>query len=329
VRAADLARAADWWHYKLPPLLAVAYLALGRGEVPGVEAAAPLAAIVASAIGTAAFAHLLNDWTDLEDDRRAGRPSPLAALAPAARSAWLAAALALALLPWLALPRSVTNLSLFAGELVLFAAYSLPPLRLKERGAAGALADALYGHALPVALVAVTFQLAAGTSGAADRRWLGALVAWKLTQGVASALASQARDRRADRRAGVRSFALALGPGRAYALAQRLGALHALLFAAALALAGDLAPWLLAAFALHGAATAWRIHFRWGKRASFYRRELAAFPYLHDFQERWFPLLPLAALGARDPGWLAIALAHLLLFRSGLDPLARRRRRKG
>ena len=328
MRVGSLARAADWWHYKLPPLLGVAYLCLERGGVGAAAAAPTLLLILATAVGTAAFGHLLNDWTDLEADCRAGRPSALSGSTPATRFALAGTALALALAPWALLPRSPLNVALFGGELVLFAAYSLPPLRLKERGAAGMFCDALYGHALPVAVVAATFQLAAGTGGASDRRFFAALVAWKLVQGVSSALVSQARDRRADRRAGVRTFALAIGPRRALGAANRLLPLHAAAFVAALALAGRLAPWLLAALAVHVGATAWRLHVRYRKRASFYRRESPAFPYLHDFQERWLPLVPLAALAADAPGWLAIALGHVVLFRSGLDPLLPWRRRR-
>lgn len=325
--AGPLARAPDWWHYKLPPLLAVAYLCLERGGAPAATAALPLLLILATSVGTAAFGHLLNDWSDLDADRRAGRPSALSRLRAPTRLAWTGAALLLAVAPWAALPRSPLVLGLFATELLLFAAYSLPPLRAKERGFAGVACDALYGHALPVAVFASTFALVAGTSGAADRRFFVALTGWKLIQGIASALASQARDRRADRRAGVRTFALAIGPGRAFALATALFPLHAAAFVAALALAGPLAPWLLAAFAVHVAATAWRLHGRYGKRASYYRRDLAAFPYFHDFQERWLPLLPLAALALGDSRWLALAVGHLLLFRSGLDPLVPWRRR--
>ena len=328
MRLGPLARAADWWHYKLPPLLGVAYLCLERGGVGAGAAAPPLALILLSAVGTAAFGHLLNDWADLDADRRAGRPSALAGASPGARLAWIGAALLLAVAPWAALPRAPLNLGLFAAELALFALYSLPPLRLKERGVAGMLCDALYGHALPVAVFAATFQLAAGSAAAADRRFLAALIVWKLVQGVASALASQARDRRADRRAGVRTFALAIGPRRAFAAANALFPLHAAAFVVALALAGRLAPWLLAALAVHAAATAWRLHARYGKRASFYRRELPAFPYLHDFQERWLPLLPLAALALREPAWLGLGLAHVALFRGGLDPLVPWRRRR-
>lgn len=328
MRPGPLARASDWWHYKLPPLLGVAYLCLERGGAPAAAAALPLFLVLATSVGTAAFGHLLNDWSDLEDDRRAGRPSALSRLRPAARLAWLGGALLLAVAPWAALPRSPLVLALFAAELLAFAAYSLPPLRAKERGFVGVVCDALYGHALPVAVFATLFQRIASTSGATDLRFLLALVAWKLLQGVASALASQARDRRADRRAGVRTFALAIGPGRAYAAALALFPFHATAFVAALALSGRLAPWLLAAFALHAGATAWRLHRRYGKRRSYYRRELAAFPYLHDFQERWLPLVPLAALSLADSRWLAIAGAHLLLFRSGLDPLSRWRGRR-
>ena len=137
-----LVRAPEWWHSKLPPLLAIAYYLLGRGEGPGWPAIAALLPFLASAAGTAACGHLWNDLGDLEADREAGRERPVAALPARRRGALLGGAALLAVAPWALLPPAPAAWTLLAAELALLAAYALPPLRLKERGLAGAGADA-------------------------------------------------------------------------------------------------------------------------------------------------------------------------------------------
>jgi hypothetical protein len=323
-RLATLLRLPDWWHYKLPPLLAVAYLLLAADPaVPAGRASGIVALFLAAAIGTAAFGHLANDFADLEPDARIGRPSGLARLAPAARRGVLALALALALAPWFALPPAPLAWALVGVEIALFLAYSLPPLRLKERGAAGVVADALYGHAVPVAVVWALFTTAGAASALATPRLLAALFGWKLAQGLCDAVASQLADRRFDRRSGTRTFVLERGPLCAQRLLLRvLLPLQLAGFLVAGVLLWPSAPWLLPVWAVWLAAALWKIHRRWRRGAGFYRRGYPGWVLVNDFQERWLPLAALAALVAAKPWTAPLALAHVALFRSGLHDLA-------
>jgi len=317
-----LVRAPEWWHSKLPPLLAIAYYLLGRSAGPGWLAVAALLPFLASAAGTAACGHLWNDLGDLEADRRAGRERPVAALPPGRRVVLLGGTALLAVTPWALLPPAPLAWVLLAAELALLAAYALPPLRLKERGLAGAVADALYGHALPAAITAALFAVVAGR--AADRLALagGLLLAWKGAQGLCGSLVGQVRDRHADRSAGLATFARRFGPLRTLRVVNRvLLPAQALAFAALLAWATPELPWLLPAFALHLLWTAWKVHRRWGHGRSFYRAGYPGYSYLNDFHERWLPLLVLPPLALGSAAGAAVALAHVLLFRTGFDPL--------
>jgi len=323
-RLAELLRLPDWWHFKLPPLLAIAYLLLAADPaLAGTRSTLLVALFLAAAIGTAAFGHLANDLADLEPDARIGRPSALARLAPAARRAALAGALALAIAPWFALPRAPLAWLLVGVELALFLAYSLPPLRLKERGAAGVVADALYGHAVPVAVVWALFTAEGAASALARPSLLAALVGWKLAQGLCDALASQLADRRFDRRSGTRTFVLEAGPLRAQRLLLRLFLpLQIAAFVAVGLLLLPAALWLLPAYAAYLAAALWKIHRRWRRGAGFYRRGYPGWVLVNDFQERWLPLAALAALIAAQPWTAPLALLHLVLFRTGFHDLA-------
>ncbi|MEO7794253.1 MAG: UbiA family prenyltransferase [Thermoanaerobaculia bacterium] len=332
VNPAALLRLPDWWHYKLPPLLGVAYLMLagsptaaawaGTPVAPGVAAMA-LGLFLASAFATAAWGHLVNDLADREADRRAGRSSPLAELRAPARTALLVLFFAAAIVPWLFLPSAPLAWGALAAELLLLAVYSLPPLRLKERGFAGVLADALYGHALPMTITVGLFPALRGASAIAGLL-AAALVGWKFAQGLCGALVSQIRDRRADLRAGTLTFVRTRGALGAQRLV-RFALLPAqfVLFVAALALLAPRAPFLLPAYALFLALRLFQIHRLHGHGRNFYRIGYPGYALLNDFHERWLPLVALVALVAADRRYLVLVVAHLLLFRNGLGELAR------
>ncbi len=314
---ARLVRFGEWWNHKLPPLFAVAYLLLGQQPVPLDRGAAALALFLATAVATAAFGHLLNDLADQRADRAAGIARGLHDLSPAGRSALLAVALAAALLPWLALPRDRWNMACFAAELALLAAYSLPPCRLKERGAAGVIADALYAHALPVAIAVTTFRLVAGERGRWYAALAGALVAWKVAQGLCGALVGQIRGRRADRRSGTRTLVSRLGPRRALAWVNRLFLpLQGAAFLAVCSVVAWRHPWFAPAYPAFFLWTAWKVRWLWHKPRSFLRRTYPGYILLNDFHELWMPLLWLIPALARDPAYAWVLGAHLLLFRS-------------
>lgn len=315
---AHLVRFGEWWNHKLPPLLAVAYLLLGEQPVPLARGATALALFLATSVATAAFGHLLNDLADLRADRAAGVDRGLHALQPRARIALLAVTLAAALLPWLALPRDRWNVSLYLGELALLAAYSLPPCRLKERGVAGVVADALYAHALPVAITATTFRLVSGERGAWFTALAVAVVLWKLLQGLCGALVGQLRGRRADRRSGTRTLVIRLGPRRALAWVNRLFLpLQGVAFLVVCALVAWRHPWFAPAYPVFFLATAWKLRRVWRKPRSFLRRSYPGYILLNDFHELWMPLLLLLPALARDPAYAWVLGAHLALFRSG------------
>ena len=217
--------------------------------------------------------------------------------------------------------------------LALLALYSLPPIRLKERGLAGWVADALYAHALPMAITIGLFgAMTAGDSASASRFGgaLGAapaalLVIWKLAQGLCGALASQIKDRKRDRTSGVRTWVT--GGARPRALLARRLLLSGLLptqlalFVLALASLGSRFPWLLPAYLIFLAVKLAQVHGVWKKGLGFYRRGYPGYSLLNDFHERWLPIVALAILVAADRDYLPLAIAHLLLFRSLVSDL--------
>jgi 4-hydroxybenzoate polyprenyltransferase len=196
-------RLQDWWAPKLPVLLAVAYAGLAhRGsDWAFSDLLFPLASIIVGA----AYVSLLNDYTDLEADRLAGKANRMAVLPPALRLPLLLAIVALGVgfCIWL-VPRPLA-LAAYAAAWLVFAAYSLPPIRLKGRGFPGVVADAAGAHLFPTLyLYFVTSHLGSPPGG--DPVTVVALALWSLALGIRGNLWHQLADRDSDKTSGTSTF---------------------------------------------------------------------------------------------------------------------------
>src|SRR5258706_35279 len=200
-RWAQLARWPDWSTSKLPFVGAVALLL-----APPDSTAIQVLAIIGTVLCWAAFGYCVNDVADRGCDLRAGKFNRAANVSSLSWSLFLVltagGSVALSLF-WggdLAAPAFVL------GGLVLAVAYSLPPLRLKERGVLGLAAGAASQWVLPV--LAISAAQARGWSRPAA--WCIALLG--LAIGVRWMAIHQLQDMIADRRAGVRTYASRGGP---------------------------------------------------------------------------------------------------------------------
>ncbi len=310
-----------WWRHLVPPLVATAYFAALLAPPPPVPFAARLLLFLASVVGIAGFGYFLNDVGDIASDARAGKPNRAAGRSRAARALQLGLWLGAGLAPWTLLAHHPSGLALLALQILLLAAYALPPLRLKERGGAGALADALYGHVVPVAITLAVFL---PPTAVAELPRPGALATAcavaLLAKGLRNILLHQLGDRARDRSSGSKTLVVRLGPVAALAWINRcllpaeLLALAALLtLLAALPALPAIAPLWIAGllFALLTATefSAWKFPFI-PKR----QLRLKFVWCLNDFWELWLGPALLVALIARSPALWPVALLHLALF---------------
>jgi 4-hydroxybenzoate polyprenyltransferase len=189
-----LARWSDWRESKLPFLAAITVLL-----APSVGAT-DLLAITATVAAGAAFGFGLNEVADRESDARAGKPNRAAGLD---RRQWLpflilsaAAAFAISFVwaPDAAAPVLVM-LSLASA-----CAYSVPPLRLKERGRTGMVGAAMAQWSLPVLVVAAV------EPGGWGRPATLVFALLSLAIGLRWIAVHQIADASADRRAGVSTY---------------------------------------------------------------------------------------------------------------------------
>jgi 4-hydroxybenzoate polyprenyltransferase len=298
----------EWWYSKLAMAATVALsltLATGTDFVTAAKTIL-LGLIPIAALG--AFGYGINDVADAEVDRRRNkpRPSPLAEMS-ATRALLVLAPLvpvgigaALVLEPWAA--------AIEAAGFILAAAYSLEPLRLKERGLAGVLTGACAERVVPTAVYLTLFP--------SDGGWMWALLAgglliWSGLVGMRWMAIHQIFDATGDRRAGLRTWGARLGerslqrivdwvvfPGEAAAF----GVVAATLIVSS--------PWV--ALGLIPAIPGWFLLSARRHREGLRYETLP----LADVYNRWWPLAVLGALIIEDVRFAAVAGGHLLLFRS-------------
>lgn len=305
----DIGRVGEWWEHKLAALAGVGYAtaAVGRSSPAAIAGAV---AVVVLAVAVAAFyVSVLNDITDRRADRRAGKHNRLEGrpgwVGPAALAASVAAGAAVALAAWHDEPAA---LSLYAATWLAFGLYSARPARLKERGLAGALADASGAHLFPNVLMAVVV-------GEACRQrpgvlWVVLVGLWSVALGLRGALWHQIGDAGADVRAGLRTFA-SRRPDSARELGVRLVfPLELAAFVAMLIVAGGFPA--LGLLAVYGVLL-WRARLKGGRitlvgAADSYRIAMLAFYAV------WWPLALLVAGTISRPATAWVLAAQLCLF---------------
>ena len=145
----NLVRWEVWSHSKIPLFLVAMSYAVLRGEAYETAQLADMASLLALIILYASFGHIINDYSDFDIDRAAGKTKYLASLS---RPAALTTVALFAGGPVLvALARFDTGTTaLTAIALIAAASYSLPPLRLKERGILGCLSSSIAQRTLPL-----------------------------------------------------------------------------------------------------------------------------------------------------------------------------------
>jgi len=173
--------------------------------------------LVFSLTGTA-FGYLINDFADVELDRRAGKPNVFHEISRARAALVVAAAFGIMVACGWPFIRRPGFLPLWVAWALAATLYSLPPVRLKERGAIGLAATIVAQQPLPAAMAFAALGYL--------REW-GALafVAYITLRGVSSDVGHQMRDRERDEAAGATTFAVRHGHraiARIYALSLEL-----------------------------------------------------------------------------------------------------------
>jgi cytochrome P450 PksS len=282
----ELVRWREWCDSKFPLFLACLCYAALRSAHGGLALLADMAALAVLFCLYASYGHLVNDYSDLEADKAAGKRRRLATWnARAARGAIAGSAAATALLA--AACFDTGTVALTVGALGLAAAYSLPPLRLKQRSWLGWIAAALAQRTLPLAFA---FQgLGAWDLGAAMLCLLGTLI------GLRFIAVHQLYDRRHDLRTGVATAATVWSRAKVVLLAERgLLPLEAILTTAVAAALAPVAPLATLAWAAYAAR-------QLASHSTGRQLFVASYQPFDDFYSLLLPLALAATLALHDP----------------------------
>ncbi len=307
-------RLSDAWNYKAPVLVSVPYFFALLGQMPVQQTIAAMFASYTTIIGIAAFGYFINDLTDIRQDALAQKPNSVARLSPMQRVVILVIILLVALLPWLYLPLTTLTAPFLLAQFLLFLAYSLPPMRLKERKQAGILTDALYAHVNPALLAALTFTLIIRQPLSSLVGYMAGLVTWQLLWGIRNILQHQLEDLENDIAAGVKTYAQSANPNKL-----RHTITHRLLPAELLAFALFLVPVTLQVLHTNGLILFIALAiFQYA--ALYFAKQLPsstpekATRFATLLYLVWLPFTLLLTAVIRDAQYLVLLALHLLLF---------------
>lgn len=162
---------------------------------------------------------VVNDWFDRINDIQAGRPSIVGSLRLQHVLTILLGAIPLIVLPTRFLSGSTVVMVLAILDCCLIAAYSAPPIRLKDRGGWGVMADSLYAHVLPA--IAAWFAVAPSSSPVPGW-WMVVstclIVLWQFPMGFRGLLGHQINDYAQDKEVGENTLAVQIGIERSQEL---------------------------------------------------------------------------------------------------------------
>jgi len=189
----------EWYDSKLPLLAATAYFINIRNPLPWPEAGVRTSLIIVFCALFLGYGYAVNDFSDIKADMLVGKKKLMAEI-PRSTAVFFLAVLALlgisVLSPYYHDPK-VMFAVVFC--YLLGTVYSLPPIRLKERGVAGLLVSAIAQRSMPVLVM-----------GAVWKNIDIALLGWAFLgflAGIRYILIHQYQDISADLQSGVTTFA--------------------------------------------------------------------------------------------------------------------------
>lgn len=213
---AKTTRSPEWWDYKITSILGTVYATLYFNQF--FPSGSIFFFMLAALVPCASYVSLINDWTDLEEDKLAGKENRLEGKSRGYALALIFACLSIGLIVSFFL--SKLSLILYCCAWIVFSLYSLPPFRLKKRGILGVVADASGSHLFPQ-LFAVS-ALYDWYQKDVDLNWIGAVAVWSIASGLRGILWHQLKDKSNDLAAGVGTFVQRQGESLVQNLVKRL-----------------------------------------------------------------------------------------------------------
>jgi hypothetical protein len=296
-------------------VLAVAYLDILRVGGDRRRTGLLLGCYLCSICMVAAYGHVINDACDVKADLSAGKRNSMADVR-FSRRVFLCAGLVLAgFAPTLVADYSATVLVLLALNYLWPTIYSLPGIRLKERGVAGMACDVLGSHVTPTLIVLSIFAMT--SSAQPNSLFPVIMVTWAAVLGIKGILHHQIVDRGNDIRSGTVTFVTEARPDRLSRFLTFFNLYVELPVSACVVLVTwGWASSVAMAFAIYCVMEAikYRLGFQFALTSEAWtvRRSV---PFANEsFYVVWLPFAAVLQLAASEPAWLWMPIAHVLMF---------------
>ena len=312
------ARPGHWFFSKIPPVLAVAYLAIGRFGTAPHDAARLLACGLVSIFSVAIYGHVVNDIFDLEPDRLANKVNHVSGLRPVCRVALAGVFLLTGFLPALISEYSIGILSLLTLNYLWPTVYSIPITRLKERGLFGVACDVLGSHITPTLFVTALFANPARFGSPASQTGFAlAATLWAGVLGLKGILHHQIADRDNDLQSGISTFAAKISLEKLQRFLTGFNLLIELPVSALFAVVvSSQCPLAVVAFILYTGfeAMKYKLGFQFALSAN-PATIRASVPFTNEmFYVLWMPMAAATQLGLDIRALIWLPLVHTVIF---------------
>lgn len=316
----DQFRVFDWWGFKLSPILGLIYLLVYILDIAFFQALVNLGLFVIAFSGIAAFGFLLNDWSDLDIDKQAGKSNSVADLKSYQCYLLFLISFATGVTPWFFLPFNKLIATLVVLQYVSFILYSISPFRFKGRHYLGVLIAAFYEQLNPYLItLAVFYDLS--QFQIPHLHWMVPIfIIWALAQGHRNYLYGQLSDFDTDRQAGLSTFVTYVGKDYVLRIVKVLLPIEVICWGIILIYLGQILLFLPVLHIIVSFYIWYRKHYLWHKNFSWTFKHYSDF-YLDDFYRCWFPIVPLFYLSLANPLYIIFFIGHLILFQNGLHIL--------
>jgi 4-hydroxybenzoate polyprenyltransferase len=300
-----------WWFNKIPLSVFLGFALLAGSPLTPTGCAA-IVALIGAVSCAANYGYAVNELFDVDEDRRAGRVN--AAANVPRHIMWMiiassgAAALALA-----TAGAGIAGLTLTSTELMLPLVYSIPPIRLKERGLPGLLADALAAHVYP-ALLALLIVEHLGLHSVGGALTLS-VVLWSAATGFRGIVSHQLQCAEHDQMAGLSTIAHRLGH-REVASFVVFCILPTEVVCATATIVGLHSVFLLLIWVVYIAYECLKTMLNVFPVTVFTRRGQRYLPFVDEgFYKVWGPMAAIATAGLTDAVYLLLLPLYVVLFR--------------
>jgi tetratricopeptide (TPR) repeat protein/4-hydroxybenzoate polyprenyltransferase/SAM-dependent methyltransferase len=308
-----IVRLNNWWLYKIPPLLATGYASILLMDFPTVPSILLNLGLLISLASLFAYGHIINDIFDIEVDRKVGKSNAMAQFMSWQRFLFCILFITTGFALPILMKFNTSAIILLAINYFLPTIYSVPPLRLKERGFWGILSDAAGAHLIPTLFVAATFLHFSTVASPNALIFSIIAAAWAFFTGIRGILLHQLWDRDNDLKASISTFVTQFQPESVRLWINRfVFPCEIILFSGLAVVLCQFSPWLLGFFTVYVLITLAKLNVTQTSLEPSPSAGKNIIP--HDLYEVWLPLALAILLVTRNPAFIIFFGLTLLLF---------------